>query len=121
MVEPSNSATAEHVARNEAMFREAIERIERAAEELNLRGAGVLPFICECADPTCTEIVQLTPAQYTAVRAHPARFVTAPGHVRNSEGWGPVVEEHGTFTVVEKIGEAAAIAAELDTRAHGSP
>ena len=39
-----------------------------------------VPFICECADANCMEIIRLSLDEYEAVRQHPARFFTAPGH-----------------------------------------
>jgi len=52
---------AERVARNEAPFREANERIRRRAAHADL---SVVPFLCECADRDCTAAVQLQPAEY---------------------------------------------------------
>jgi len=52
---------AERVARNEAAFREANERIRRRAAHADL---AVVPFLCECADRDCTAAVQLQPAEY---------------------------------------------------------
>ena len=49
--------TAERVAHNNAVFREANERIQGAAEAYGLD--GFLPFLCECPDPTCTTIVEM--------------------------------------------------------------
>src|SRR5205823_14851784 len=46
---------AERIARNDATFRQANEEIERAAEPL---GIEPIPFLCECADERCTEIVK---------------------------------------------------------------
>ena len=60
---------ADQVARNDAIYRAANERIEAAAEEYEV--AGPIPFICECADATCTNIVLLTLTQYERIRAHP--------------------------------------------------
>ena len=68
----------ERVAAVAATFRAANERIELVAH--NAVVTGPIPFICECADPTCTAIVRLTLEQYEDVRAHPHRFVTVPGH-----------------------------------------
>jgi hypothetical protein len=46
-------------------FREANERIEATA--YNTRLLGPVPFICECANPDCTEIVRLELDEYEAV------------------------------------------------------
>lgn len=111
-----DAATAECVARNDATFRDANEQISDVAESMRLRDDGLLPFICECADMSCTEIIRLTASEYEAVRQSPVRFVYARGHERNGHGWSRVIDEFDRYTVVEKVGEAAEVVAELDPR-----
>jgi hypothetical protein len=48
--------------------------------------------------------VEVTPAEYEAVRSHPARFFVLPGHEDLTAG-EVVVEQHDRFAVVEKQGE----------------
>ena len=103
---------AERVAKNDAVFRRANEQIERAAETYDVEPA---PFLCECADERCTEIVRLTLEEYEAVRSHPRRFLHAPGHESSGEHVR-VVANRGNYLVVEKVGKAGEIAEELDTR-----
>jgi hypothetical protein len=105
---------AERVGRNEALFRSSNERIEDAAEEVEIR-EGV-PFLCECADESCTAIVRLGLDVYERVRSDSAAFINLPGHEVHSRGWGRVVERHPTYVVVQKIGDAAEVAELLDTR-----
>lgn len=107
---------AERIGRNDATFREANEQIQGAAAAMDLEDNGLLPVICECADVTCSTILQLTHAEYEAVREHPERFVNAHGHVVNGQGWARAVEERERYTVVEKVGDAAEVAVELDQR-----
>src|SRR5215216_7061038 len=104
---------AERVARNDSMFRQANEQIERAAEPL---GIEPVPFLCECAEERCTEIVRLMLAQYEAVRAEPRWFLNAPGHERQSHPHVRVVADCGEYLVVEKLGKAGELAEELDER-----
>jgi hypothetical protein len=106
--------TAERVARNDAIFREANEGIESAAREYSIDGS--LPFICECAEPTCQDIVRLDLAAYDAIRAVPTHFLNAPGHVKAAQGWATIVESRDGYDVVEKVGPAADLAEELDPR-----
>ena len=73
----------------------------------------LVPFICECADLTCVEIVRLELADYEAVRTHPRRFVNAPGHDRAGGSAVRVVSDHGDWIVVEKVGHAGEVAEEL--------
>jgi hypothetical protein len=103
---------AERIARNDATFRKANESIAGAARQLVPDDR--VPFICECADPDCREIVQLTLAEYEGVRSHPVRFVTASGHEEGEHA--TVVETGDGYVVVQKKGEAGAVAAELDPR-----
>lgn len=100
---------AERVARNESIFRDANARIARAAEDV----VDSAPFICECAQPSCTTILELRLDEYRAVRDNGRQFVNAPGHEAASEGWGVVVARAGHYVVVEKIGEAGELAERL--------
>jgi hypothetical protein len=102
----------ERLARNESFFREVNERINDVAD--GLQGEHVYEFFCECADPQCTERIELSSADYEWVRASPTRFVLAPGHV--SPEIEHVVEREDEHVVVEKLGFAARIAAKLNPR-----
>jgi hypothetical protein len=108
-------SSAERVAVNDATFRLANESIAELAESLDMDGR--IPFLCECADRSCTELLRLTLDEYESIRANPAYFAKVPGHEAAAHGWARVVEEHENFVVVEKVGEAAEIAEELDPRA----
>jgi hypothetical protein len=105
---------AEQVARNDAVFRAANERIELAAARV--QAAEPLPFICECADLTCRELVPLTRAEYEGVRRQPTWFLVAPGHEGGSDGAARIVERGNAYFVVEKLGSAADVAEALDPR-----
>jgi hypothetical protein len=103
--------TAERVACNDATFREANDRIKDAVDEHGLAGAS--PFICECAEERCTTILSILPREYERIRKNPTWFVNAPGHDASAGPYARVVEEHDGFVVVEKVGRAAALVAEL--------
>ena len=115
MSEPaaSDSATARRVAENDSRFREANERISKAARRADL---DQIPFVCECANLRCREIVRLRRSEYEEVRASGRRFLEVPGHEAASMGWGTVVDRRDGYVVVEKIGEAAEIVEALDPR-----
>lgn len=101
-------------ARNEALFREVNERIREAADRLG--GANYEhEFLCECFDAQCRDHVRLTLDEYERVRADGTRFVVAPGHVAPEVEH--VVDTHEDHVLVEKTGEAGAVAAQLDPRA----
>jgi hypothetical protein len=104
-------SAVERKAENEAIFRDANERIRAVRSGLAI--AGKTPFFCECEDAGCRELVRLDLHEYEAVRANPARFVIARGHPHDS---GPVVAEHDGYLVVEKEGAARRVAVEQDPR-----
>jgi hypothetical protein len=105
---------AERIARNQATFRDANERIGAAAGVYEVETP--VPFICECADPTCSEIVRLLLVQYEEIRSDPRRFLNVPGHQAAAQGAAVVVEERDGYTIVEKVGLAGEIAEALDER-----
>jgi len=109
----------EQVARNDAIFRDANERIERAA--VKFADLDVVPFICECAEPTCRDVVRLPLAEYERVREHSTWFVVVPGHEASAGSSAEVVESNDDYHVVEKVGRAAEVAAELDPRGELDP
>ena len=53
--------------RNDAIFREANEGIREAAKEHLTDGDEQVPFLCECADPNCRELVLLALAEYQLI------------------------------------------------------
>jgi hypothetical protein len=104
------------LARNEALYREVNERIAELAEEFS-EGEVRNPvgFVCECAAADCAEPIELTLAEYEAIRAEPTRFAVVPGHERLEIE--RVVERHAAYLVVEKREEdAAEVARETDPR-----
>jgi hypothetical protein len=105
---------AVRLARNEAIFRDANEQIERAADAAEVE--VLVPFLCECARLECVEIVRLDLTEYEAVRSRSTQFVTAPGHALVAAGYARVVRETPRYTISEKTGIAGAVAAEADPR-----
>jgi hypothetical protein len=109
---------AERVALNQSTFREANEQIEQQAETLGLTD-GSVPFICECPAEECTSIVQLGLPQYETIRSRGDWFLATPGHevcIVDGREVAIVVERHDSYSLMQKIGEAAERAKELDPR-----
>jgi hypothetical protein len=104
--------SVERAAKNEATFRRANEILEEKAEDLGLSDERT-QYLCECQDERCTAVIRLTREEYEAVRAHPTRFVMAPGH---QEAGQRVLQEEPGFTVIEKHGEEGDLVAEKDPR-----
>ena len=104
---------AERAARNEAVFRQTNENIKDVSERWRYadeRGG----FLCECSRVECDVMIELTLREYEAVRARGDRFFLVGGH--DDPAVERVVEDHGRYVVVEKFGEGARIAEELDPR-----
>jgi hypothetical protein len=113
IAESVTESSEERLARNESFFRQVNERIKDVADGI----PGIdekYEFLCECADPSCTARITLTTAEYDEVRASPTRFVLAPGHT--TPEIEHVVEHDGDHLIVEKVGVAGRISAELDPR-----
>lgn len=100
-------------ARNEDAFRTANEQVERAAALANTTAGERIPFLCECADIDCDEIVELTVPEYEMVREKPHRFVVADGH---EDGNDQIVDHPRGFVVIEKSGIEAKLTSLLDER-----
>jgi hypothetical protein len=111
-----DEAIARKLALNQSTFRSANERIERAAQSHHFEASQGVPFICECADPSCHETVMLSLVDYEAVRAHGNRFFLVAGHEDAAEA---ILEAEQGYAMVEKTGTAGVEAARLDPRTDG--
>lgn len=99
------------VARNESLFREANEAIERGLwpeQEHEL-----IRFRCECAGE-CGEPVEVSPREYERVRQSGRTFIVLDGH--EIPGAEEVIERHPGYVIVKKIGTAGEVAEELNPR-----
>ncbi len=108
-----DTRSPEEAARNEAIFRDANERIEELRRELDID--GLVPYLCECEEPACTQALRLSPEEYEEVRSNPRTFLVAPHH--DPGGAARIVEQHAAYWVAAKEGTAGEIAEELDPRA----
>jgi hypothetical protein len=102
----------EAIGRAQVAVRATNEEIEASADGLAM--LGPIPFVCECANEECSEIVRLTFDEYEAIRQHPRRFFNVSGHETASVEAGAerIVLVTGDLTVVEKLGIAGDIAAD---------
>lgn len=107
--------TQERVARNDARFREANESIEAMAEALDT-DVSRIPFLCECADRSCTEIVRMSLEEYEEVRSDSRHFLNVPGHEVAAQGAAAVVSEHDSYVIVRKLAHAGDVVERLDDR-----
>jgi hypothetical protein len=105
---------AERIGRNEALFREVNESIERISATLEVSDDR-LQILCECGVPTCLEQLYVPMSDYERVRAGSTLFLIKPGHEHGD--LEEVVEEHDGYHVVRKHDpDAARVARELDPR-----
>jgi hypothetical protein len=97
--------TAERLARNNSLFREANEEIRAKAETYGTE-MSTIPFLCECAAEDCREVVRIPLSEYATIRSETSHFLITPGH-EDREGTAAVVARNGdSYVVVEKVGEA---------------
>ena len=107
----------EHRATTEALFRDVNERIVESAQRFDVDSTE---FVCECADPRCTDRVETSLEQYEDVRADGARFLLASGH--EQDDIERVVADHGDFQIVEKVHRTVrAIVLRMNPRARPAP
>ena len=100
------------MAKTEALFRDVNERIATAAGGF---GSDDAEFVCECADPTCVERVEVPLEVYEDVRAEPTTFILATGHEEGSIE--KVVETRRRFQIVDKVNRrVVAVVRKLDPR-----
>ena len=111
-------ATARHPAgsaKDQALFREVNERLKTLNEAFE-QVTRDSEFLCECANRDCMEHVVMTLPEYEKIRQVPTHFLVLPGSDHLFLDIERVVEENDGYAVVEKFGEAGAMATKLDPR-----
>jgi hypothetical protein len=115
LAKPGNERTVtEHerrLALNEAMFREINERLESQILTFPA-GQPEVSVLCECANPDCTDRIQMTSKEYRQVRTDPRQFVLTPGHeyIEIEQ----VVSRNDRYEIVRKTGPAGQLAEQID-------
>lgn len=112
----STQAHQEEIGQAQVACRVENEAIQASADRLTL--LGPIPFVCECPDRDCAEIVRLSFDEYEAIRQDPRRFFNVSAHETASVAAGAerIVAVAGGLTVVEKVGVAGEIAADAHER-----
>lgn len=73
-------------------------------------------FWCECSDPGCSALIQLTLGQWRELRADPVQFMVLPGHA--TEDLEGTAKHRDGYWIVAKLGEPQeTIAKRTDTSA----
>jgi hypothetical protein len=93
---------------NEAVFREVNERIKGLANLFKWREPEALDLVCDCRDATCCQRIEMTRAEYEALRAVDTQFALYPGHAEPEIE--RVISSHQRYEVVAKQGDAADVA-----------
>ncbi len=105
---------AERIGRNEAIFREANERLEG----INVAFADfteTMTLVCECGDIACTEQMVMSLPEYEALRADSRQFAVKPDHLASDVEH--LVRKKDTYWIVRKRpGDPAELADALDRR-----
>ena len=99
---------------NEAVFREVNERIGSLANLFKWGEPAPLDLVCECRNATCVKRIEMTRAEYEAVRAVATQFALYPGHA--DPEIERVISSHKGYEVVAKQGDAAEVARDLSSR-----
>ena len=96
------------IAINEATYRKINEGIRADPAD------GRIAFLCECGRLGCNQLIQLSRAEYEAVREDARRFAIVPGHeIAEVED---VVEQHEDYAVIQKRAETSDVAEATDPR-----
>ena len=113
---PPVSDPQQEIGEAQVAFRNANEKIQASADGFAIHGS--IPFICECPDRDCLDLVRLSFDQYDAIRQHPTRFFNITGHESSSVDTGAerIVAVVDELTIVEKVGVAGEVAAEAYPR-----
>ena len=99
---PEMPSREERLAQNEAIFRAANDAIAKNPSERD----DLRTFICECGDAGCMEAIRLTYGEYQRVRSNPRHFALVDGHALEGDA---VLGRRNEYTLVEKVGPAAAV------------
>ena len=84
---------------NEKRFRRGNERLHYLVDG-EVREATLIPFLCECADVSCMETVDVQLREWEEVASRPDHYIMVAGHPR-SEG-EEVVGSLREYDVVRK-------------------
>src|SRR3954467_3559596 len=103
-------------AKNQSLFREVNERVKDVND--HWKGFTSLgEWLCECANETCTERIEMSGDEYEKIREQGACFFVAPSDDHVWPDVERVVERRDAYWIVEKIDVAGQIAKEQDPHA----
>lgn len=100
-------------AANQTVFRRSNERL---IQRLGPFAPGLVEYVCECGDDSCTDLISLLESEYEHVRSNSAWFLIALDHEILPGDSERILETHDHHHVVEKSGAAGATAKATDIR-----
>jgi hypothetical protein len=106
----------EQIAKTESLFRSVNERIAEATERFENGDNEEAELLCECADASCAERLEVPLEEYEQVREDATTFVLDPDHVEPDIE--RIVRRRPGYAVVRKVDAAVArLVRRLDPRA----
>jgi hypothetical protein len=118
LVATDEDQEALRAAETQSILRAGNERTRASALRYKFEPTQRVPFLCECADQRCTEIVMLSLADYERIREYPKRFLLVAGHEDAEADYEQIIEAENGYAIIEKIGPAGIKSALLDPRRH---
>ena len=110
----ANDDRLRRVGENEALYRLVNEQIKGLSPDA-ATPRGEFGVVCECATLDCKSQIMITPDIYEKTRTNSDQFIVLHGH--QLDDIERVVEDHGSFFVIEKTPEEAKrLAEEMDPR-----
>jgi hypothetical protein len=109
------SAREKRAASNQTLFRDVNERVKELNEGFTLF-TPLGEWICECANDTCTERVEMSAVEYEKIRSEGMRFFVAPSDEHVWPDVELVTERTERYWIVEKVGLAGELAMAGDPR-----
>jgi hypothetical protein len=100
-------------AKNQSVFREVNEHIEEITDRFGL-STKMIDFVCECAHPDCSEVIEMAHEEYESIRRIPTHFAIKAGH--ELAELEQVMAGNARYIVVSKLGVAGQAATQLDPR-----
>lgn len=104
---------AERIASNESRFRQINDGLRDDLAKLPSE-PEVVPFVCECGSNSCEGLIEVTLADYKAIRANSRHFLVLPGH--DIAGVERVVGSTPRYMVVEKRANVGPLVDATDPR-----
>ena len=102
-------------ATNQSLFREVNERVKDVNDRFHAY-TSLSDWVCECANDTCVERIQMAGQDYERIRSAGERFFVAPSERHVWPDVERVVERHENYWIVDKIELSEEIAKAADPR-----